>query len=69
MAYYTVKVDFATGETNPRTGVDIVTKGIFLVPGEHVLEVESKLAEYLRDSVSSYETTQITKTKIEAVLD
>jgi len=69
MAYYTAKVDFATGETNQRTGADIVTKGVFLVPAQDVIEAEKKLSEYLSDSVSSYETTQLTKTKIEAVLD
>jgi len=69
MAYYTVKVDFETGEVNSRTGAPVVTKSIFLVPAEHVLEVETKIGEYLSDSVSSYETTQITKTKIEAVLE
>jgi len=68
MAYYVVKVNFETGEVN-RKGDPVVTKSEFLVSGESVLEVETKIAEYLSGSVSSFETTQISKSKIEAVID
>jgi hypothetical protein len=67
MGYYIVKVNFESGEVN-RKGDPVVNRSEFLVPGESILEVETKVAEYLSDSVSSYESVQITKSKIEAVL-
>lgn len=68
MGYYIVKVSFETGEVN-RSGDPVKTRSEFLVPGESVIDVETKVAKYLSDSVSSFETTQITKSKIEAVID
>lgn len=67
MAYYVVKVNFETGEIN-RKGDPVMNRSEFLVPGESILDVETKVAEYLSDSVTSFETVQITKSKIEAVL-
>lgn len=68
MPYFTVKVDFETGETNKRTGVPIIDKSLFLVSGEDIIDVENKISLYLKDSVSFYTITQISKTKIEAVV-
>ncbi len=68
MAYYIAKVNFETGETNKK-GDPIMHKGEFLVPAESVLEVEHKLAEHLSDAGGFFETVQISKSKIEAVLD
>lgn len=67
MGYYVVKVNFETGEIN-RKGDPVMNRSEFLVPGESILDVETKVAEYLSDSVTSFETVQITKSKIEAVL-
>lgn len=68
MAYYIAKVQFETGETNKK-GDAIMHKGEFLVPAESVLEVEHKVAKHLADTGGFFETVQITKSKIEAVLD
>ncbi len=68
MAYYIAKVNFETGETNKKGG-SIMHKGEFLVPAESVLEVEHKLAEHLSDAGGFFETVQISKSKIEVVLD
>ena len=68
MSYYIAKVNFETGETN-RKGDPIMHKGEFLVPAESVLEVEHKLAEHLSGAGGFFETIQITKSKIEAVVE
>jgi hypothetical protein len=39
------------------------------VPAETVLDVEKKLGEYLEGTLGSFETIQITKSKIEAVVE
>jgi hypothetical protein len=44
-------------------------RGEFLVPAESVLEVEHKVAKHLEDVGGFFETVQISKSKIEAVLD
>ena len=67
MGYYLVKVNFETGEV--KQNGDAVTRKIeFLVAGESVIEVETKVAQYLDGTVGAFETTQISKTKIEAVI-
>jgi hypothetical protein len=68
MAYYIAKVQFETGETNKK-GDPIMHRGEFLVPAESVLEVEHKVAKHLEDVGGFFETVQISKSKIEAVLD
>ena len=68
MAYYIAKVQFETGETNKK-GDPIMHKGEFLVPAESVLEVEHKVAKHLADAGGFFETVQIAKSKIEAVID
>ncbi len=68
MAYYIAKVQFETGETNKK-GDPIMHKGEFLVPAESVLEVEHKVAKHLAEAGGFFETVQITKSKIEAVID
>jgi hypothetical protein len=68
MAYYIAKVQFESGDTNKK-GDPIMNKGEFLVPAESVLEVEHKIAKYLEDVGGFFETVQISKSKIEAVLD
>lgn len=68
MAYYIAKVQFETGETNKK-GDPIMHKGEFLVPAESVLEVEHKVAKHLAEAGGFFETVQITKSKIEDVID
>jgi hypothetical protein len=67
MSYYVVKTSFESGEVN-KNGDPVYKKAEFLVSGESVMEVETKMAEYLDGSVGGFETTQITKSKIEAVI-
>jgi hypothetical protein len=68
MSYYIAKVNFETGETN-RKGDPVMHTGEFLIPAESVLEVEKKLGEYLSGTSGFFETIQIKKSKIEAVID
>lgn len=68
MAYYIAKVNIETGEIK-RNGDPVVHVAQFLVPAETIIEVEKKVAEYMEGSVSTYETVQISVSKIEAVLD
>jgi hypothetical protein len=68
MSYYIAKVNFEIGEANKK-GDPIMHKGEFLVPAESVLEVEHKLAKYLEHTGGFFETVQITKSKIEAVVE
>jgi hypothetical protein len=44
-------------------------KSEFLVEAESVLEVEHKVAKHLEGTGGFFETTQITKSKIEAVIE
>lgn len=67
MSYYKVVVNFESGEVN-KNGDPVHKKAEFLVAGESVLEVEKKVAEYMDGTTGGYETIQITKTKIEAVI-
>ena len=67
MSYYVVKTSFESGEVN-KNGDPVYKKAEFLVSGESVLDVETKMAEYLDGSVGGFETTQIKKSKIEAVV-
>ena len=68
MAYYIAKVQFETGETNKK-GDPIMHRWEFLIPAESVLEVEHKVAKHLEDAGGFFETVQITKSKIEAVIE
>jgi len=68
MAYYVAKVQFESGETK-RNGDPVLIKSEFLVSAESVLEVEHKVAEHLNGTGGFFETIQITKSKIEAVVD
>jgi hypothetical protein len=68
MPYYIAKVTFESEETK-RDGSPVVTTSQFLVPALTVLEVETKLASYLDGTLGSYETIQISKSKIEAVIE
>jgi hypothetical protein len=67
MSYYVVKTSFESGEVN-KNGDPVYKKAEFLVSGESVLDVETKMAEYLDGSAGGFETTQVTKSKIEAVV-
>ena len=52
MSYYLVKVNFETGEV--KQNGDAVTRKIeFLVSGEYVIEVETKVAQYLDGKISA----------------
>jgi hypothetical protein len=68
MAYYVAKVVFETGDVS-KTGKPIVNKAEFLVEAESVLEVETKVAKDLGSSGFGWETIQISKSKIEAVIN
>lgn len=67
MSYYKVNVNFESGEVNKK-GDPTMKKFELLVAGESVIEVEKKVAEYMDGTVGGYETIQISKTKIEAVI-
>lgn len=67
MSFYTVKVKFESGEVN-KAGDSVYKRGEFLVTGESVTEVEKKVAEYMDGTLGGYETTHISKSKIEAVV-
>jgi hypothetical protein len=67
MSYYLVKTSFESGEVN-KNGDPVYKKAEFLVSGESVIEVETKMAEYLEGTVGGFETTNVSKTKIEAVI-
>jgi hypothetical protein len=67
MSYYLAKISFETEQVN-RKGDPVTKKSEFLVAAESVIEAETKLAEYMRGSILSYETVQIRKTNVEAVI-
>lgn len=67
MSYYLAKVQFESGEVN-KNGDPIHKKAEFLVAAESVIEAEKKVAEYMDGTTGGYETFQISKTKIEAVI-
>lgn len=67
MSYYKVVVNFESGEVG-KNGDPVLKKSEFLVAGESVLEVEKKVGDYMDGTVGGYETIQISKTKIEAVI-
>lgn len=68
MAYYNTKVNIDTGELN-RKGEPVCTKAEFLVVADSVMEVETKIAEHFRETMMSYEVVNVSKSKIEAVLE
>jgi hypothetical protein len=68
MAYYVAKVNFESGETK-KNGDPVLIKSEFLVEAESVLEVEHKVAKHLEGTGGFFETIQITKSKIEAVVE
>ena len=68
MAYYVAKVNFESGEAK-KNGDPVMIKSEFLVEAESVLEVEHKVGKHLEGTGGFFETTQITKSKIEAVID
>lgn len=67
MSYYLAKVQFESGEVN-KNGDPTYKKAEFLVAAESVIEAEKKVAEYMDGTTGGYETFQISKTKIEAVI-
>lgn len=68
MAYYVAKVNFESGEIK-KNGDPVLIKSEFLVEAESVLEVEHKVAKHLEGIGGFFETIQITKSKIEAVVE
>ena len=68
MSYYLAKVNFESGEVS-RKGEPVVRKSEFLVAAESVIEAETKVAEYMKGTMMSFETVQIAKTRIEAVVN
>ena len=68
MGYYVAKVNFESTETK-RNGDPVIHKSEFLVAAESVLAVETKVAEFLKDTTGFFETIQISKSKIEACID
>lgn len=67
MSYYLAKVKFESGEVT-KSGEPVYKKAEFLVAAESVIEAETKVAEYMDGTLGGYETFQIAKTKIEAVI-
>lgn len=67
MSYWVVKTKFESGEVK-KNGDPVYKKAEFLVAGDSVIEVEKKVAEYMDGTVGGYESFQVTKTKIEAVI-
>lgn len=68
MGYYIAKVNFESGDSK-RNGDPVIVKLELLVPAESLLEAETKVVEHMRGSGCFFETVQISKSKIEAVLD
>lgn len=68
MAYYVARVQFESGETK-KNGDPVLIKSDFLVEAESVLEVEHKVAQHLSGTGGFFETIQITKSRIEAVVE
>jgi hypothetical protein len=67
MSYYLAKVKFESGEVS-KSGEPLYKKTEFLVAAQSVIEAETKVAEYMDGTIGGYETFQISKTKIEAVI-
>ncbi len=67
MSYWIVKTKFESGEVK-KNGDPVYKKSEFLVAGDSVIEVEKKVAEYMDGTIGGYESFQVTKTKIEAVI-
>ena len=67
MSYWVVKTKFESGEVK-KNGDPVYKKAEFLVAGDSVIEVEKKVAEYMDGTVGGYESFQVTKTKIDAVI-
>jgi hypothetical protein len=67
MSYWVVKTKFESGEVK-KNGDPVYKKAEFLVAGDSVIEVEKKVAEYMDGTIGGYESFQVTKTKIEAVI-
>jgi hypothetical protein len=67
MSYYIAKINFETGEVK-QNGDPVYKKVELLVSGESVIEVETKVAKWMEGTVGGFETTQISKSKIEAVI-
>ena len=67
MPYYIARVQFESGEPK-KNGDPVMSKGEFLVEAESVLEVEHKVASHLEGVSGFFETIQISKSKVEAVI-
>ena len=68
MTYYVAKVQFESEEVK-KNGDPIIVKSEFLVSAESVLEVENKVAKYLEGTTGFFETIQISKSKVESVIE
>jgi hypothetical protein len=67
MAYYLAKVNIETGEIN-RKGEPVSNKEEILIAAESVVEAETRVAEFFSGTTISYETVQITKSKINSII-
>jgi hypothetical protein len=67
MAYYLAKVNIETGEIN-RKGELVSNKEEILIAAESVVEAETRVAEFFSGTTISYETVQITKSKINSII-
>jgi hypothetical protein len=68
MPYYVAKVNFESGEIK-KNGEPVLNKSEFLVEASSVLDVEHKVAKHLEGIGGGFETIQVTKSKIEAVIE
>lgn len=67
MSFYTCKVSFDDGVSE--TGRARVEKVEYLVEALSTMEVETKMATFLKDSARDHEITGITKSKIAEIIN
>lgn len=65
--YFLVKVEFES--INETTGKPKKIKSQYLVDSQSCTEAESRMAEYLKDSVLDYEIVSAVKSPIEDVVE
>jgi len=67
MSYYNCKVTFTSGEVT-KSGKPIVTRSEILVEAVSITDAEATISNHLGDTITDYELTSVTKSKIESVL-
>jgi hypothetical protein len=67
MAFYTCKVSYDNGTSE--SGRAMVEKIEYLVEGLSTMEVETKMATFMKDAARDYEITGITKSRVAEVIN